>query len=163
MDKEIKRNDWSRFCKRFTADNQYRPTRMSVKRRGNDTTAMEIYPFMGIALSKKGRSIDGVQFYTGCWNPESVVEPIVTVTNPANMRLEKDTLGHDTALRIRSKDGVEVCLELTGDKNVEMTRHLVEKVAYAMYECRGYGPGNDWKDWFEAEHRVHEAEMHLVR
>lgn len=163
MDKEIRRNEWSRFCKRFNADNQYRPTRMSVRRRSEGTTDMEVAPFMGIALSKKGRLIEGVRFYTGRWNPESVAEPVMTITEPASMKVEKDKAGRDVKLRIRGKDGTEAMLELMGDKNDNQMRGFIEKIAYAMYERRGYTPGNDWNDWFEAEHKVHEAETQLTK
>lgn len=163
MDKEIRRNDWSRFCKKFNADNQYRPTKVSVKRRSQGATDMEMSPFMGIALSKKGRFIDGVRFYTGRWNPENIAEPIMTITDPASMKVEKDKTGRDVRLRIRAKDGTEAMLELMGDKNDDQMRGFVEKIAYAMYERRGYTPGNDWDDWFEAEHKVHEAETQLMK
>jgi hypothetical protein len=163
MDKEIRRNDWSRFCKKFNADNQYRPTKISVKRRSQGATDMEMSPFMGIALSKKGRFIDGVRFYTGRWNPENIAEPIMTITDPASMKIEKDKTGRDVRLRIRGKDGTEAMLELMGDKNDDQMRGFVEKIAYAMYERRGYMPGNDWDDWFEAEHKVHEAETQLIK
>lgn len=163
MDKEIRRNDWSRFCKKFNADNQFRPTRMSIKRRSEGTSAMEMSPFMGIALSKKGRLIDGVRFYTGRWNPENVAEPVMTVTEPASMKVEKDKEGRDVRLRIKGKDGTEVQLELMGDKDDGRTREFIEKVAYAMYERRGHRIGNDWDDWFEAEHKVREAETQLTK
>ncbi len=163
MDKEIRRNDWSRFCKKFNVDNQFRPTTMSVKRRSEGTAAMEMSPFMGIALSKKGRLIDGVRFYAGRWDPEKVADPVMTVTEPASMKVEKDKDGRDVRLRIRGKDGTEVQLELMGDKNDSQTRAFIEKVAYAMYERRGYTPGNDWNDWFEAEHKVHEVKTQLTK
>jgi hypothetical protein len=163
MDKEIKRNEWSRFCKRFNAENQFRPTRMSVKRRTEGAAAMEVIPFMGIALSKKGRLIDGIRFYTGRWNPENVAEPVITIVDPASMKVEKDGSGNDVKLRIKGKDGTEVQLELMGDKNDTQMRGFIEKIAYAMYERRGYMPGDDWNDWFEAEHKVHEAEAMLTK
>ena len=31
------------------------------------------------------------------------------------------------------------------------TKEEVRKVAYGLYEKRGYRHGDDWKDWFEAE------------
>jgi hypothetical protein len=162
MDKEIKRNTWSRFCKKFTSDNRYRPTKMSVKKGGNGETAMEMHPFMGIALSKKGRLIDGIQLYTGRWNPENVAGPVMTVKEPTAMHLEKDKNGCDTRLHIMSKDGTEVVLNIDGEQDPQQARQLIEKVAYAMAERRGHTPGQDMKDWLEAEHKVREAETQLT-
>jgi len=163
MDKEIKRNTWSRFCRKFTADNRYRPTKMRIKERSDGEMAMEMHPFMGIALAKKGRLIDAVQLYTGRWDPQGVAEPVVTVKEPAMIRLEKDKTGRDSRLRIRGKDGTEVMLNMDGEKDLHQARELIEKVAYTMYERRGHAPGNDLDDWFEAEHRVREAEMQLAQ
>lgn len=163
MDTEIKRNTWSRFCKKFTTDNRYRPTKMSIKQRGNGETAMEMHPFMGIALSKKGRLIDAIQLFTGRWDPESVTEPAMTVKQPSAMRLEKDKDGRDTQLRIKSKDGTEVTLNINGEKDPQQAKQLIEKVAYAMAERRGYTPGQDMNDWLEAESRVREAELQLTK
>jgi len=163
MDKEIKKNSWSRFCAQFNATNQYRPTKISVKRRGEGMADIEMTPFMGMALSKKGRLIDGVQFYAGQWNPDMVAQPVLTIGEPTQIWLEQDKSGHDNSLRIRSKDGTEVHVQLFGDRQADQARRLVERVAYAMYENRGYESGHDWSDWFEAEQRVRQAEMELTK
>lgn len=163
MDKEIRKTNWMRFCKQFNSDNQYRYTRLSMKRRGENTTTMEMTPFMGIAMSKAGRQITGIRFFAGRWDPDKIMEPIVTLDNPAEMKLTQDEQGSDCRLQIRTQDGTEVRLELFGQRETAMERNLVEKVAYAMYENRGYTPGNDWNDWFEAENRVKEAETQLTQ
>ena len=163
MDKEIKKTSWSRFCTQFNATNQYRPTKISVKRRSEGMADFEMTPFMGIALSKKGRLIDGIQFYAGQWNPDMVAQPVLTIGEPTQMWLEQDKSGHDNSLRIRSKDGTEVHVELFGDRQADQAQRLVERVAYAMYENRGHEPGQDWSDWFEAEQRVRQAEMELTK
>ncbi|MFZ5979096.1 MAG: DUF2934 domain-containing protein [Candidatus Zixiibacteriota bacterium] len=38
----------------------------------------------------------------------------------------------------------------------------MEKVAYSMYEKRGYTPGNQETDWLEAERIVRETEAQFV-
>lgn len=163
MQNEVRRNNWSRFCKRFNSSNQYRPTSVNIKRRGENAHSYSMTPFLGMALSKKGRVIEGVQFFTGRWHPEQVMEPVLTIEEPSQIWLEKDKSGRDNRLKIRAKDGTEAMLELSGDPEPQQAVHLVEKVAYSMYERRGYSPGNDWGDWFAAEERVREAEMNLIR
>jgi hypothetical protein len=162
MANEIKRNYWSRFFRKFNNANQYRQTELSVRIAGKNTAKVEMGPFLGVTLSKKGRVIDGVQFLTGNWNPDSVVEPVVTVREPSNIWLEKDKKGHDNRLRVRAKDGTEASLELRGEKEPKQERMLVEKVAYSMFEHRGCCHGNDLNDWLEAENRVKQYEMELT-
>jgi len=38
--------------------------------------------------------------------------------------------------------------------SMEERRLLVEQLAYARAEQRGFGPGEEWRDWFEAEAEV---------
>ena len=35
--------------------------------------------------------------------------------------------------------------------SVEERRLLVEQIAYSRAEKRGFAPGEEWRDWFEAE------------
>ncbi len=162
MASEIKRNIWTRFCKKFSADNQYRPTQIKTKPGNGDSATTSLMPFMGIAVSKRGRLIEGIQFYAGRADSRSIAEPIFTIERPAKILLEKDESGADRSLRIRSLDGNETCLELIGDREPAQTQQFIEKVAYALYEERGYTTGKDTDDWFEAERRVHTAESHLT-
>lgn len=164
MKNEVKRNNWSRFVKQFNSANQFRSTRLSIRYTGNDKTGfVPMGPFMGLSLSKKGRLIDGIQFLAGSWNPDAVVEPVITIKGPSQIKLEKDEDGRDRHLIIHSQDGTEARLELQGEQQFEQERHLVEKVAYSMFEHRGCSHGNDAGDWFEAEQKIRETELQLTR
>ena len=163
MANEIKRNTWTRFCKKFSASNQYRPTQLTMKQKKGDAVIMPLMPFMGVAINKQGRLIDGIRFFTGRADPENVVEPILTIKEPTKIHLEKDKNGVDARLRIRSRDGSETSLELTGDTETVQARKLVEQVAYSLYERHGYAPGNDMGDWFDAESKVSDAEHPLTQ
>jgi len=162
MKNEIKRNNWSRFFKKFNSANQFRRTSVSLQGAGNGADQIDIGPFLGLALSKKGRLIDGIQVLNGGWNAENVAAPAVIIKDPDKIWLEKDKDGQDFKLRLRSKDGTEAWLELNGRPQTGQQRELVEKVAYSMYERRGYSHGNDMADWYEAEQRVKEVEMELT-
>jgi len=163
MAKEIRRNNWSSFCKKFNSANQYRPTTVSVMtNKGNDSMRL-MSPFMGVALSKKGRLIDGVQIFAARPNPEKVAEPIMTIKQPEKIVLETSPNGADSTLRIRSKDGTEARIELSGEKQREQTKSLVREMAYSLFERRGYVIGNDIGDWYEAEKRVRRAESELTK
>jgi hypothetical protein len=159
---EIKKTEWPKFHTKFNATNLYRPARLSiVDGDGNQTTICPA-PFMGIALTRQGRKVIGIQFLAGQADPEKLVEPIVTVVEPTRLMLETDADGSDRRLSIRSQaDNQEIVLELTGQR--ESSQVLVEKVAYSLYERRGYTQGNDRGDWYEAELKVKEIESQLTR
>ena len=38
--------------------------------------------------------------------------------------------------------------------SAEERQLLVEQIAYSRAEKRGFGPGEEWRDWFEAEAEV---------
>lgn len=162
MTNEIRRSNWSRFFKKFNSANQYRPTKLNVRQSGSDDNSIPVESFMGIALRKKGRFIDGIQFFNGGWSPDKVAEPIATVVNPSRVWIEKDQDGRDSRLQIRSDDGTEALLELRGEKQSEQEQSLVEKVAYSMFEHRGCCHGDDMSDWYEAENLVRQAESNLA-
>lgn len=163
MKSEIKRNNWSRFLKKFNSDNQFRRTELNVRYPGDKADSIRMGPFLGLVLTKKGRFIDGVQFLNGGWNAEKVAEPAVTIKEPSHIWLERNKEGQDRQLRIRAKDGSEVQLELMGEPQFDQQRHLIEKVAYSMFERRGCCHGNDMGDWYEAEQRIKQIEMELTR
>lgn len=160
MKKEIKRNTWSKFCRKFSADNMLR----GVKVRFNDRDQNDIqfsgeYPLMGITIEKKGRLIEGILFYAGWTSPDKVAQPILAVKEPDKIFVERDNDGLDTGLQIRTRDGGIAMIELGENVGGERFRDFVQKVAYSMYERRGYSDGNDMNDWLEAEKKVKEAEQ----
>ncbi len=159
---EIKKSEWPKFHRKFNATNLYRPARLSIiDGDGNQTTVCPT-PFMGIALTREGRKVNGIQFLAGQADPENLIEPIVTVVEPARLMLETDADGSDYRLCIRSQaDNREIVLELTGQR--ESSQTLVQKVAYSLYERRGYTPGSDRDDWYQAEQKVKEIELQLTR
>jgi len=164
MSKEVKRTDWSRFLKRFSAKNRYRPIEVSITNSNShhEESSLKPAPFLGVAISKNGRLIDGVQVISGKWDPEKVTEPVLTVKDPDRMLVETDGDGRDACLRIRAKDGSETCLNLTGETQEWQADVWVEKVAYAIYQRRGGQPGRHTGDWLEAEQKVRQAEMELA-
>ena len=162
MDKEVKRNSWSRFCKKFNSANQYRRTQLTVRRKSQDTRSLTMSPFMGIALRKKGKVIDAVEFFVGRSNPDRIAEPMLTLADPQKMWIEETTDGRHNRLMVTAADGTEVRLELSGEPDSHQARVLVEKVAYDLYQHRGQRGGNDLTDWLEAERKVRQAESALT-
>lgn len=156
MTKQIKRNSWSRFCKQFSASNQFRPAQVKVKKtRGRKVlNAVDCFPLVGVALAKKGRLIDGIQLFAGRPDVDTPVEPVITIKDPAEVILEQNKAGQDSRLKIRSKDGLEATVEI--QQADDLYRELVEKVAYSLYERRGFSHGDDHNDWYEAERRLGE-------
>lgn len=163
MTKEIKRNTWSKFCKQFSTANQFRPTSIQIKQKGRgNNTQMSTYPFLGVTLEKKGRLIDGISLHTGSWNPDELGVPTISIKQPDKLMIETTRDGLDSRLVVMSKDGTEARIELNGERDDGQYWHYVEKVAYSLYERRGYTPGNDQGDWYEAERKVKEVESQFA-
>ena len=163
MATEIKRSNWSRFCKKFNETNQLRHATVRVKLRGeNEIEIDQNSPFMGVNIAKKGRLIDSVELFTGQRDLYKLTEPVAAIKEPARIMLEKDSNGMDNSLTIEGKDGTVARVVLSGEKIAGQYHSLIEKLAYSMYERRGFTPGNDVEDWLEAEKRVKEIELQFV-
>ena len=159
MTKEIKRNIWSKFCRQFSMTNQYRQTNILVCHKENKgKVKTTTYPLLGMSLLKKGRLIDGIRFCSGSWDSDRMTEPVAELKSPNKMILEQDKNGRDKRLTIETKDKARVCIEMQGDRDNDQYYNYIEKIAYSLYERRGYDRGNDQGDWYEAEKRVKETE-----
>ena len=160
MKKEVKRNTWSKFCRKFSADNMLRGAKIRFNdRKQNDIQFSGEYPLMGLTIEKKGRLIDGILFYAGWTSPDKVAQPILSIKEPDEIFVEKDSDGQDIGLQVRTRDGGVAMIELGENTGSERIQDFVRQVAYSMYERRGYSDGNDMGDWFEAEKKVREAEQ----
>lgn len=162
MTTEVKRSNWSRFCKRFNTTNQYRQATVTIKNGREEIEIDREAAFMGMAISKKGRFIDGIQLFTAHTDPQRLTQPIITVKEPVKMTIEKGKQKGDDRLIIRSKDGTVAKVGLDGEQDPGRHDELVEKVAYTMYEQRGYSTGGDVDDWLEAERMVRAVENMLI-
>lgn len=163
MQKEVKRTSWSKFCRKFSSDNQYRCGRLGRSSKGSTQVALgSEYPFLGITIKKKGRLIDGIQIIAGRGDAEQVLDTVFSLKNPSKLMVEEDKSGSVSKLEVQSKDGDILRLELEGGKERQQFYSLVEKVAYNIYERRGGVPGGDWNDWIEAERKVKDAESQLT-
>jgi len=164
MATEIKRNNWSRFCKKFNESNQLRHATVRVKHRDDNEVEIDRdSPFMGIAITKKGRLIDGVELFTDQYDPDKLTEPLVAVKEPVRIVMEKDRDGMDNCLTVVGKDDTVAKVVLSGQKVAKQYHSLIEKLAYSMYERRGFTPGNDVEDWLKAERKVKEIELQFIR
>jgi hypothetical protein len=163
MASEVKRNNWTRYLRRFNETNRFRPVRVRVKRRGQAATELnDGCPLLGVTLTRKGRAIDGLTVYAAQWDPDQLTEPLVAVTRLKRITEEKDASGGITFLSIEADDGSGVTLELSGPNHPECPRELVEKIAYTAYEQRGCIDGYDLDDWLRAEQVIHEVKRELV-
>ncbi len=155
MTTEIRRNSWSRFCRTFSENNQYRHTSVVLAESSRKRVPVaECIPFVGLALEKKGRFIDGFKLYAFSRDQETHAEPIVTIKQPSQVLLERDRQGRDTRLHIKAKDGTEAVVELLGRRDDENSSHFAQEIAYALFEQRGYDHGRHLDDWYEAEQRL---------
>ena len=75
MVKEIKRNYWSKFCRKFSSDNKYRHMNINFSGKGEpDARVSGDYPFMGLTLEKRGRLIDGIRLHAGWPDPDKIID-----------------------------------------------------------------------------------------
>jgi len=117
---------------------------------------LENRPFIGLALKKKGRFIDSIQFFAGRGDAYNIAEPILTIKEPERIIVEKDDQRHDIRLTIKTKDSYEIVAVL-GPHDYKQVKYLIEKVAYSIYVKRGGWHGADTDDWQQAEEKVHET------
>ena len=163
MNSEVRRNTWSRFCKRFSSLNRYRPVSVRVKQNGKkEIEVSHDTPLVGIAITKKGRYIDGIELFTAQPDPERLNQPAVSIKQPVRITSKKDDEKKDYWLMIESDDGSQMKIELSEDTDFGKHRSYVEKLAYSMYERREYRSGGDVDDWLEAERRLDEVAHQLA-
>jgi len=157
MKVEIKRNSWGRFRKKFNTSNQYRQSVLSVKRKNRkEIEICRDYPFMGIAIAKKG------EFFVCQHDSNNLSQPVLSLKEPVMIAVEKDEHGNDMCLMVESRDGTIVSMSLIGESNPYQFHSLVEMMAYNLSEQRGFDPGQDTDNWCEAERRIRETEQELV-
>jgi hypothetical protein len=156
MRKEIQRNNWSRFCRKFSKEYRFRASRVNADASDLSTWSNEV-PVLGLTLTKKGRRIDGFELYVGQTDPEQPFEPALTVSDAAELILEQDPESPVECLRIKSKDGSEAMVELGDPSRSGPYKELLERLAYSLYERRGHADGHDRADWHEAKRCLDDA------
>lgn len=151
MIREINRKTWSNFCRKFNTTNRYRAAQLAFRSpRSSRSTTWET-DLLGINLSKKGRRIDGIDVFAIQQKPEGLKQPRLEITRLEKLVLKQDEQGNDQSLTLISANGAKAEISFIGDSDPEGHDHLVEKIAYAISEQRGFSPGNDMDDWLEAE------------
>jgi hypothetical protein len=159
MEREIRRNEWSKFCRRFSSDNRYRAATVRYGKNGRDELRLgPDSPLIGMAVGKRGRQIDSIQLIAGCGDGDSVALPLVSIRQPTKMLLQNDDGGRAQSLIVESGDGTGMTIRMDSDREPAQQRLLVEKVAYSLWQRRGSANGQDFDDWLEAEARVRAAE-----
>lgn len=163
MKKEVTRNRWSRFCKQFSAANQFRRMTLSVKKgKGRATITSDQRPFLGVMIEKKNRKIDKIQFFAGRSAADTVSEPVFEISQPSRFVVERDKAGMDTRLTVESNDGSRAQLELVGTGREEGYESFVRDVAYSLYQQRG-NDGADLDDWLTAEKIIQDSSTVFTR
>ncbi|MEW6411449.1 MAG: DUF2934 domain-containing protein [Candidatus Zixiibacteriota bacterium] len=160
---EVKRTKWVTFLKQFNATNQYRKATVSVKRPGSKNTPVDRdVPFMGVAIARKGRVIEGIELFMAQADPERLNQPTVSIKQPAKIVVEKGADESYHQLVVEAKDGTVAKIDLSGTPQPEHHRSVIERLAYSIYERRGHTPGRDVEDWLEAEQKIRQVEHSLV-
>ncbi len=158
MTNTIKRNNWSRFCRRFSTTNQFCEAEVRlIGSTAEPGDTIRRFSFVGMALKKEGRLIDGVQLFGATADGQPVAAPVLTITNPKEIVVERDQDGADRRLTVRSADGMEATVVIHDSSDSVSRRELVERTAYSVYESRGHSHGDDQQDWLEAERRLNKA------
>ncbi len=160
MLREVKRNTWGRFLKKFSTDNRYRFASVVVSHRGKArVTISENIPFVGAGLCKAGRLIDAIELFTGQWSPEQLTVPSVSMKQPVRLLVDGEP-DLDQKLVVEGEDGSRFEVHL--DANRVDPKYLIEKLAYTIAERRGFAPGSELESWLEAERTVQQVESQFV-
>ncbi len=161
MTKEIKKNFWTRFVKKFNTENQYRCAQVCVYSQDKDESELlNETPFMGIKVCKKGKAFDRIEFYTGRTDPDFINVPLVAIQQPITINVDYNDDGVSQYLSVLSEDGSSASISLSGEKS-ECCQSFIKQVAYFISEKHGFVPGNDVNDWCEAERKIREVEKIL--
>lgn len=163
MTKEISRNNWSRFCKKFNQTNQYRRARINFKSASPEQLSIDSeHLLMGICTTRKGRLIDGIALYTGQFDSSRLSRPHVNIQNADRITLVKGKDGDDLGLKVTSRDGSILEILLAGAPDHQQQHAMIERLAYSIAEEQGFPADRDADNWLEAEHQVHQAELQLT-
>ncbi len=164
MTKEIRRNNWSRFCKKFNQSNQYRRAHVSFKTDSPEETPINSErPFIGICTTRKGRLIDGIALYTGQFDSSRSSKPQVMIQDADRITSVKGKDGHDRGLKVISNDGSVLEILLEGAPDRHQQHALIERLAYSIAEEQGFPADRDADNWLEAERHVRQAELILTK
>ncbi|MFH1699155.1 MAG: DUF2934 domain-containing protein [Candidatus Zixiibacteriota bacterium] len=120
-------------------------------------------PFLGIKPCRKGRFINGIQLFRASWDPNNLALPEVTLPDPDTIQIDTREDNSKLTLQIKSKNGAELMLEISGEQDKSKIGWVVEKVAYSLYENRGAENGRDTDDWIEAEKRLQYTEESMIK
>lgn len=163
MAKEIRRSNWSRFCKKFNQTNQYRRARVSFNPDSPEETPIySEHPFMGISTTRKGRLIDGIALYTGQFDSSRSSTPQVMIQDADRIMSVEGKDGDDQYLKVTSKDGSVLEILLEGAPDRHQQHALIERLAYSIAEEQGFPADRDADNWLEAERHVRQAELILT-
>lgn len=157
--KEVARSSWARFCKQFSAQNQYRPA--AIVTGDGQVELGPQHPLLGVSLTKKGRLIDGIQIVAAGSDADQIAEPVFELKEPGKIVVEKDKQGRPLRVEFQGQNSSGIKLELLGDPDGDAKQALVEKIAYNLHERRGQTHGAHFDDWVEAERRLQAAESRL--
>jgi len=150
MIREINRKTWNSFCRKFNSTNRYRPARVAYKPTRQATSTMES-DLLGITLTKRGRLIDGLNILALRHDPASLDEPGLILPKLEKLTVTQDEAGRDVELTAVSENGATAKIKFTGETPDSPHDQLIEKIAYALSEQRGFPPGGDQDDWYRAE------------
>lgn len=158
MTKEIRKNYWTRFIKKFNTENQYRCAQVCVfSQDKQESELLHETPLIGIKINKKGRVFDCIEFYTGRTDPDFINVPLVAIKQPVSITVDYDDDEATQYLSVISEDGSSASISLSGVKS-EYCQSYIEQLAYFISEKHGFMPGNDVNDWHEAERKIREIE-----
>jgi hypothetical protein len=163
MVKDVRRNDWARFCRNFSQNNRYRAALVRIENGPhNDGTSHGRFVFMGMGLEKRGRLIDAFTFMGAGSRPEEPIEAVLQIKAPKRLTQESVENGDRCLLTFETDDGARVSIELMAGTEADYREKVKAELAHTLFERRGCAHGNDLRDWFEAEHALQTAEECLV-
>ncbi len=153
--RRILKKTWEEFCKGFTSAHRLR--RATIEAGEEPLLGHPGLPFVSLYYDmEEGRISIGL----GTGDPQGLVREFASVVGPRAIYLmeEDEALQGIRGLQIQQAPGSPMIRLLFDDEPKELVRgQWIADVAYALYEARGGGHGEDQRDWFQAEALIQEA------
>ncbi len=156
----ILKKEWPNFIKEFNRQNQFRRATIFL---GDDVLiGSPGLPLTGLAYDPEERK---VEIYLGGTNPESLAFLAHTVNVPRAIYIIEDSDAPNpvVGLQIQGPPKTQMTyVTFQESEPGEVRSQWIANVAYALYERRGKVPGDDQRDWYEAEQLINEVANKFV-
>jgi hypothetical protein len=156
--KEIKKQQWSRWCRDLSSKYQFARTKvLCIDADGDSTTEHQAAPLSRLSLARRRGKISAFEVSLCEIRNGSPTTSSIAIGAPIRILSDASDDDGTETIEIYNEDGHRLVLRLFGQTIEESYESLVEEMAYNLAELRGFVPGQEHEDWFRAEKLVRKA------